>query len=158
MITSLYGEVTSERLRHAIKLFEAGDNRGADAVLDTEEIAADIDRSERGIAQNRDSIARAQDLARTTIKEYHQKIKLILFRGDDELDELLLLHQKRVDAAEKSSLPLEEIAAVHREFAQFLEKHIDLKQCKERLVVTYDKLSQIYQKLSDYYRGRGVNL
>ena len=96
MITRLSTTKCSERLKRAMDLFTAGDNKGAQAVLNEEEIERDVEHNLHLIQLGEEG---KKGLA-TNIEEYKLKIKTL--ENDiviDNSNQIINLYQKAVSAA-----------------------------------------------------------
>lgn len=90
-ITLLSNEASSKRLQEAIRLFENGDNKGAEAILNLKDISNDIDRHcsliDRSVAhikKEQQLILKAQEGLKNNIEEGRLRIKMLQNEKDGE--------------------------------------------------------------------------
>lgn len=87
-ITRLSNEASSERLQRAIELFNNGDNRGANAILDEAEIDCDINRNLRNIELGKEGL-------KNNIAELKLKIDILKTElSDGWREETEAIHKK----------------------------------------------------------------
>ena len=123
LITRLSTTVSSARLAEAIRLFEQGDNKGADAVLNLVEIDRDAAANAARIRAARELEAEALRGLETNIEEYRLKIKTLQNAMAEEwLTEVVAVYDKAVAAARGLIAP-EKLAGLLRDYADFLLKN-----------------------------------
>ena len=123
LITRLSTTVSSARLAEAIRLFEQGDNKGADAVLNLVEIDRDVAANTARIRAARELEAEALRGLETNIEEYRLKIKTLQNAMAEEwLTEVVAVYDKAVAAARGQIAP-EKLAGLLRDYADFLLKN-----------------------------------
>ena len=123
LITRLSTTVSSARLAEAIRLFEQGDNKGADAVLNLVEIDRDAAANAARIRAARELEAEALRGLETNIEEYRLKIKTLQNAMAEEwLTEVVAVYDKAVAAARGQIAP-EKLAGLLRDYADFLLKN-----------------------------------
>ena len=130
LITRLSTTVSSARLAEAIRLFEQGDNKGADAVLNLVEIDRDVAANTARIRAARELEAEALRGLETNIEEYRLKIKTLQNAMAEEWltevvarpDTAWAVYDKAVAAARGQIAP-EKLAGLLRDYADFLLKN-----------------------------------
>ena len=133
-ISGLYGRSSSARLSKAIELFENGDSKGANAILDFDEIGKEMEHNalliDKARALERDSIT----VLRSNIDECRLKIRTV--RNEKEpgwLKECLSIFEK-VLSITKGRIEDEHISLM-LEYLDFLEENNQLDKgealCKE---------------------------
>lgn len=76
-IAQMAGKKASARLQKAIELFEKGDNKGANAVLDFDEIKAEMAQNAQRIDQARELEQAALEALKSNIEECKLKVKTL---------------------------------------------------------------------------------
>ena len=115
-LARMANERCSDRLRRAIAMLENGDNKGAEALLNEEEIAHDVKANQEKI-----DIGKAgQEGLRININEYKAKINAIRNRMEDGwLDKVIKLYDDIIKAA-RGYVEDEFFADLLHEYALFL--------------------------------------
>ena len=144
LITRLSSTVTSARLAEAMRLFEAGDNKEANAVLNLDEISHDADAHAARIDAAREIEAESVKALESNIEEYRLKIKTLQNAMEKGwVNEVIAVYDKTVSVARNRIAP-EKFAELLRNYADFLQKN---KQY--HLVGTlYDEALAIYRMLA----------
>ena len=93
LITKLYTSKCSERLERAIALFNAGDNKGAQAILNEKEIDNDIEHNLRLIKLGEEGKKGFTDC----IKQYCLRIKTLQNSYTNSHEEVCLLYEKVIE-------------------------------------------------------------
>ena len=105
-ITRLSNERCSERLRHAIELFNQGDNRGASAILNEAEICHKADQNVKRIIELKtaeENLKTAKEGLKTSIEELKLKIETLKAeKAEGWREEVLDLRQKVVEFTKKA--------------------------------------------------------
>lgn len=161
------GRASSGRLRRAVELFESGDYRGANAMLDVQEIEADVDsRFSVNLRMGRELVEAAQDGYRSAIAEYQQKVNYTLLdlSNSDRFSEASAYHQRILELAKEGELPELEYAYLLYGCAEFLrsngyydiamERYLELlplwQSDREQAVVVYNNLGLISISKTNY--------
>ena len=76
-IAGMYGQISSERLRKAVELFEGGDNRGANAILDFSAISEEMAQNATMLDQARAVEESARNALLNNVNECRLKIKTL---------------------------------------------------------------------------------
>ena len=144
LITRLSSTVSSARLSEAMRLFEEGDNKGANAILNLDEISQDAESNAARIDAAREIEGESIKTLESNIEEYRLKIKTLqnaMERG--WVDEVIAVYDKAVSVA-RNHIASEKMADLLREYADFLNNN---KQY--HLVGTlYDEALSIYRDLA----------
>ena len=145
LITRLSSTVTSARLAEAMRLFEAGDNKGANAVLNLDEISHDADAHAARIDAAREIEAESVKALESNIEEYRLKIKTLQNAMEKGwVNEVIAVYDKAVSVARNRIAP-EKFAKLLRNYADFLRAN---KQY--HLVSTlYDEALSLYRRLAE---------
>ena len=145
LITRLSSTVTSARLAEAMRLFEAGDNKGANAVLNLDEISHDAEAHAARIDAAREIEAESVKALESNIEEYQMKIKTLQNAMEKGwVNEVIAVYDKAVSVARNRIAP-EKFAGLLRKYADFLYKN---KQY--HLVGTlYDEVLSLYRRLAE---------
>lgn len=168
MITQLSTSQCSERLERAMKLFSAGDNKGALAVLNEEEIEHDIQHNLNLIRLGEEG----KKGLKINIDEFRLRIKTLKNEMEDGwLSESYKLHERIIkltislygeNSLETASAMMDaaEVIYLLEDFAKLFEytqkalnirleilgeQHLDTAQC-------YNDLGVVSGKLGDYYK------
>lgn len=97
LITKLCTQQCSERLERAMKLFQSGDNKGANALLDEDAIDHDVQQNKRMIQLGKE----AHKALLININEYRLKIKATQSEmAPGWSDKVIALYEKTIDVAE----------------------------------------------------------
>ena len=162
-ITRLSNEASSERLQHAIELFNKGDNRGANAILDETAIDRDINRNlqniELGKAGLKNNIAELKlkiDILRNSLsdgwreqtEEIHKKIISLTNEAYSNYSE------EHTEALSEAGLFYSDLGK-YSEALCYLEKalEISLKIFGEKhrdVAAGYNNIGLIYGSLGNY--------
>ena len=162
-ITRLSNQAASDRLQHAIELFNRGDNRGANAILDEAAINRDIDRNLRNIELGKQGL-------RNNIAELELKLNVLRnelsenWRGQSEE-----IHQKIISLTEQvygiysheyffalnSASSLSYDLGKYHEALTLSEKALDvLNNISEEenadIAICYNNLGSVYDSLGEY--------
>ena len=145
LITRLSSSTTSARLAEAMRLFEAGDNKGANAILNLDEISHDAEANAARIDAAREIEAKSVKALESNIEEYRLKIKTLQNTMETGwVNEVIAIYDKAVSVARNRIAP-EKFAEQLREYADFLQEN---KQY--HLVGTlYDEALSKYQELAE---------
>ena len=144
LIMRLSSTVTSARLAEAMRLFETGDNKGANAILNLDEISHDAEAHAARIDAAREIEAESVKALESNIEEYRLKIKTLQNAMEKGwVNEVIAVYDKAVSVARDRIAP-EKFAELLRNYADFLQEN---KQY--HLVGTlYDEALSIYQELA----------
>ena len=144
LITRLSSTTTSARLAEAMRLFEAGDNKGANAILNLNEITRDAEANAARIDDAREIEAESVKALESNIEEYRLKIKTLqneMERG--WVAEVIAVYDKAVSVA-RNRIAANKFAKLILNYADFLNKN---KQY--HLVVSlYEEALTIYRTLA----------
>ena len=143
LITRLSSTVTSARLAEAMRLFEAGDNKGANAVLNLDEISHDADAHAARIDAAREIEAESVKALESNIEEYRLKIKTLQNAMETGwVNEVIVVYDKAVSVA-RNRIAAEKFAELILNYADFLNKN------KQYHLVgsLYDEALSIYRTL-----------
>lgn len=133
LIASMHCIASSDRLHRAVLKFESGDYRGANEILDSKLIDADIDIAITMVQQGEQNIAEIQESVRVNIKEYLLKVNttMIDFDNSDRFAQACSYHEMAIDAARRCELPLSEIIDNEVNYATFLITHKQFSRSAE---------------------------
>ena len=146
LITRLSSTTTSAaRLAEAMRLFEAGDNKGANAVLNLDEISHDADAHAARIDAAREIEAESVKALESNIEEYRLKIKTLQNAMEKGwVNEVIAVYDKAVSVARNRIAP-EKFVELLRDYADFLQEN---KQY--HLVSTlYDEALSLCRRLAE---------
>ena len=116
MITHLSTTRCSERLKRAMELFSAGDNRGAKAILNEEEIDRDVEHNLRLIQLGEEG----KNGLKLNIDEYRLRIKTLQNEMlDDWCDSVCALYEKSLELGRKV-LDKTDLAELLSDYGDFL--------------------------------------
>ena len=141
LITRLSSTTTSARLTEAMRLFEAGDNKGANAILNLDEITRDAEANAARLDAVREIESETLKALESNIEEYRLKIKTLqneMERG--WVAEVITVYDRAVAIARNRIAP-EKVAELLRDYADFLQ---DNKQ--------YHLVSTLYEEALAIYR------
>ena len=142
LITRLSSTVTSARLAEAMRLFEAGDNKGANAILNLDEISHDAEANAARIDAAREIEAESVKALESNIEEYQLKIKTLQNAMEKGwVNEVVAVYDKAVSVARDRIAP-EKFAELIKDYADFL---CDNKQ--------YHMVGTLYDEALSGYRG-----
>ena len=142
LITRLSSTVTSARLAEAMRLFEAGDNKGANAILNLDEISHDAEANAARIDAAREIEAESVKALESNIEEYRLKIKTLQNAMEKGwVNEVIAVYDKAVSVA-RNRIALEKFAKLLLEYAVFLQEN---KQ--------YHLIGSLYDEALSKYRG-----
>ena len=166
----------SERLKQAIALFEKGDSRGAQAILDTEAITKDVQANKDLIEAGNELVDKGREGLKTNLNEYLLRIDLLtdemkegwkeevelLFEKCFEIGEDNLEKKRYADLLSQYSLYLNTIA----EYEKALEygiKALDLSRSifgenHPDTALAYDSVSHTYSSLGNYKQALECDL
>ena len=106
LITRLSSTVTSARLAEAMRLFEAGDNKGANAILNFDEISHDAEANAARIDAAREIEAESVKALESNIEEYRLKIKTLQNAMEKGwVNEVIAVYDKAVSVARDRIAP-----------------------------------------------------
>ena len=144
LITRLSSTTTSAaRLAEAMRLFEAGDNKGANAILNLDEISHDAEANAARIDAAREIEAESVKALESNIEEYRLKIKTLQNAMETGwVNEVIAVYDKAVSVARNRIAP-EKFAELILNYADFLNKN------KQYHLVgsLYDEALSIYRTL-----------
>ena len=144
LITRLSSTTTSARLAEAMRLFEAGDNKGANAILNLDEITRDAEANAARLDAVREIESETLKALESNIEEYRLKIKTLqneMERG--WVAEVITVYDKAIAVAHNRIAP-EKVAELLLDYADFLQNN---KQY--HLVGTlYEEALAIYRTLA----------
>ena len=120
LITKLSYTASSARLTEAIRLFEQGDNKGANAVLNLADIERDAEANIARIDAARELEAEARKALETNIEEYQLKIKTISSdMAEGWVSEVIAVYAKAADLS-RGRISQEKFAELLFDYANFL--------------------------------------
>ena len=123
LITRLSSTTTSARLAEAMRLFEAGDNKGANAILNLDEITQDAEANAARLDAVREIESETLKALESNIEEYQLKIKTLQNAMESGwVAEVIAVYDKAVAVARNRIAP-EKVAKLLREYADFLQKN-----------------------------------
>lgn len=150
LITKLCTQQCSERLERAMELFQSGDNKGANALLDEDAIDHDVQQNKRMIQLGKE----AHKALLININEYRLKIKATQSEmAPGWSDKVIALYEKTIDVAE-GDIDENEFAELLEEYAFFLG---DQRQF-HLLEALYDRLLCIYESFLPVNQDYLVNV
>ncbi|HIY14289.1 MAG TPA: tetratricopeptide repeat protein [Candidatus Alistipes cottocaccae] len=144
LITRLSSTATSARLAEAMRLFEAGDNKGANAILNLDEISHDAEANAAHIDAAREIEAESVKALESNVEEYQLKIRTLQNTMEKGwVNEVIAVYGKAVSVARDRIAP-EKFAELLRNYADFLQEN------KQYHLVgsLYDEALSIYQGLA----------
>ena len=120
LITRLSSTVTSARLAEAMRLFEAGDNKGANAILNLDEISHDAEANATRIDAAREIEAESVKALESNIEEYRLKIKTLQNAMEKGwVNEVIAVYDRAVLVA-RNRIAQEKFAGLLKGYADFL--------------------------------------
>lgn len=123
LITRLSSTTTSARLAEAMRLFEAGDNKGANAILNLDEITRDAETNAARLDAVREIESETLKALESDIEEYRLKIKTLQNAMESEwVAEVIAVYDKAVAVARNRIAP-EKMAEILLDYADFLRKN-----------------------------------
>ena len=158
-IVHLQGEILSERLSKAMELFENGDNKGADALLNYQELQenakAIVESFERNMVVLHAAIEckmEDQENAKILIKDLLFKVNTLMndFSNKNRLKEAIEVYRTIVFLVEKVELDDEILARTYFDYAYFLHVNNQFHLIKDY----YDKSITVYRKLHNLNRDK----
>ena len=144
-IVSLSYTASNARLQRAIELFEQGDNKGANAVLNFNEIKADMEQNAHHFDQAQKLMQDALDALRSNLEECKLKVKTLQTeKTDGWFKQCQDIYDEAIKTA-KDRIPEKDFADLLLDYALFLynQKQYHLIQDK------YCEALSIYRKLSE---------
>ncbi len=145
LITRLSSNTSSSRFLEAIRLFEAGDNKGANAILNLDEISNEAKANAARVDAAREIEAESIKALESNIDEYRLKIKTLQNAMEmGWVTEVIDVYDKAVNVA-RNRIAAEKFAKLLFDYAVFLYSN---KQY--HLIGTlYDESLSIYRKLAE---------
>lgn len=142
LIIKISSTVSSARLSEAMRLFEAGDNKGANAVLNFDEITHDAKENAARIDATREIESESIKALESNIEEFQLKIKTLQNAMEEGwLNEVIKIYEEAISVARNRISP-EKMAPLLKKYADFLQ---DNKQY--HLIGTlYDDTLSIFRK------------
>ena len=123
LITRLSSTTTSARLAEAMRLFEAGDNKGANAILNLDEITRDAEANAARIDDAREIEAESVKALESNIEEYRLKIKTLQNTMEKGWVAEVIAAYDRAVAIARNRIAPEKVAELLRDYADFLQKN-----------------------------------
>ena len=164
-ITRLNGKKSSERLKRAIELFNKGDNKGADAILNEEDIYQDADRnlnlaklgqeSLKSLEINLDELRlKVKTLENEMTEDWVEKV-LNIYDKIEEYSEVLFgeSSEKYIEILLESGLKKIELGCAYNS-PLFKAKEI----CKNKIPENKLLLTKVLLALGDYYYLQNPNI
>ncbi len=145
LITKISTETSSARLAEATRLFEQGDNKGALAVLNLEEIEQDVATRHRRIDAAREIEANEQKALQANIEEYKLRIQTLQNEmADGWFDAVCTTYDKALAAA-RGYVEEKDLAKMMLDYGTFLWEN------KQYHLVDslYEETLAIYRKLAE---------
>ena len=171
----------SERLKQAIALFEKGDSRGAQAILDTEAITKDVQANKDLIEAGNELVDKGREGLKTNLDEYLLRIDLLtdemkegwkeevelLFEKCFEIGEDNLEKKRYADLLSQYSLYLDTIAEYEKALENatkaldirrslFDENHADVATSYNNVGVTYKYLGRDEKALENLMKALDI--
>lgn len=144
LISRLSSASASARLAEAMRLFEQGDNCGANAVLNLADIDSDAQANARRIDDARELETEARKALETNVEEYRLKVRTLQSEmSDGWFQEAVSAYAAAVTLARDRIAP-EKFAGLLRDYAKFL---YDNKQF-QLIGGLYDESLAIYRRLA----------
>ena len=145
LITQFSTKASSARLSEAIRLFELGDNRGANAVLNMTDIERDAKANRSRIDAARELEASAREALETNIEEYRLKIKsLSVSLEKGWVDEVIDVYAKATNQA-RGYISDEKFAELLLNYADFLYDNNQF----HLIGPLYEESLKIYRQLAE---------
>ncbi|MFI3239239.1 MAG: tetratricopeptide repeat protein [Bacteroidales bacterium] len=146
-VNSLYGNVSSERLKRAVVKFDAGDLNGAISTLDPEEIEADGRRGVKGCKVGAKLIAESRNIVRESIDAYRFRAKALLSKIDNPnvVNEANKLYKSALLLSRDAELPECEIAELLFDYGCFAKKY----NLYEKAISLFSECIEIKEKLNN---------
>ena len=145
LITRMSTTVTTARIAEAIRLFEAGDNKGANAVLNFEEISKDADSNVVRLHAVREIEKEILRAIEQNIEEYRLKVRTLCNMMEAGwVADVIKVYDKAVSVA-RGNISSEKLAELIREYADFLGEN------KQYHLVgnLYEESMSLYKHLSE---------
>ena len=143
-IVRLSYTASSVRLQKAIELFEKGDNKGANAVLDFDEIKAEMAQNASRIDQARELEKAALEALKSNIEECKLKVRTLQTEKEESwLAKCCEIYEDALRQAE-GRMKDEEVAELRFDYALLLQVNNQFKQCAE----LYNINVEFYRKLA----------
>lgn len=141
-IVSLSYTASSARLQKAIELFEKGDNKGANAVLNFDEIKADMQMNAQRIDQARDIEKKSIESLKKNIEECKLKVKTLQTEKSKGWLQMCIDIYEDVIFNATGRIADEELAGLRFDYAVLLQKNNLL-----------EKSAQLYEQNIEFYRN-----
>ena len=143
-IVSLSYTASSARLTRAIELFEQGDNKGANAVLNFDEISAEMQQNACRIDQARQLEQQALGALQSNIEECKLKVKTIRAeKPEGWLQECTKIYDTAIEQA-RGRIPNEDFAELLFDEALLLAENYQFLRAEE----VFEEIKEIYRDLS----------
>lgn len=134
-IVNLSNTVSSARLQKAIELFEQGDNKGANAVLNFDEIRADMLMNAQRIDQTRELDQKALEALKSNIEECKLKVRTLKTeKSEDWLQKCIDVYEDVLRNA-TGRVADDELAELYYDYAVLLQSNRQ-----------YEKSLQLYEQ------------
>ncbi len=145
LITKLSSSISSARLQRATELFQSGDNKGANALLNTEEIKTDAVNNIKRIQHAYQYASQAQEALLINIEELRLKIRTISNAMEDNwVQEVVNIYEEVISYSKY--LPKEKRIEYLSAYAHFLQ---DQRLFQSNIESTYRELIYILKELYD---------
>ena len=123
LITRLSMKASSARLEEAKRLFEAGDNRGANAVLRLEDIDREAEGNARRVREAREMEREALAALAVNVEEYRMKVRTLANGMEKGWEREALQVYEQMTSVTRGVLTTGEWLALAMEYADFASLH-----------------------------------
>ena len=123
LITRLSMKASSARLEEAKRLFEAGDNRGANAVLRLEDIDREAEGNARRVREAREMEREALAALAVNVEEYRMKVRTLANGMEKGWEREALQVYEQMTSVTRGVLTEEEWLSLAKEYADFAGLH-----------------------------------
>lgn len=150
-IVSLSYTASSVRLQKAIELFEKGDNKGANAVLDFDEIKAEMAQNAQRIDQARELEQAALEALKSNIEECKLKVKTLQTEKEEGwLQKCCGIYEDALQQAE-GRISDTELADLRFVYAQLLQDNNQFQRSEELYEANLAVYRQLVEKELEVY-------
>ncbi len=132
-ITSMYGVSSSDRIRRASEQFEKGNYKGANAILDLEEIKADSKKNIVNYKEGKELIESSHDSIKSIIEEYKLKANLIVsdVNNSNRINEAFSSYDSALNVAQEIGYDKYKYASILFSYANFAMRYNSFKKTIE---------------------------
>ena len=122
-ITRLSSTIPSARLTEAMRLFEAGDNKGASIILNLDETLRDAEETATRLNAIAEILEETQKAIESNIEEYRLQIKTLQSnKPKGWIDDVIAVYDKAITIARGRITP-EKFAELLRNYTEFLQEN-----------------------------------